>query len=95
MLGRRQNGPMEIGKQLCSKEKQRVLTKSIEGLDNVAFLLPKSILVQAMRREAVHLLHFPLSVFEYFLLHRHENGNSRIKECRKSRRVLCLRGSTS
>jgi len=70
---------MEICKQLCSEAKQRVLTKSIEGLDNVAFLLPKSILVQAMRREAVHLLHFPLSDFEDCLLQRHEIEKSKIK----------------
>jgi hypothetical protein len=33
-------------------------TKSIESLDDVASLLPKGILVQAMRCEAVHLLRF-------------------------------------
>jgi len=33
-------------------------TKSIESLDDVASLLPKGILVQAMMGEAVHLLRF-------------------------------------
>jgi hypothetical protein len=34
----------------------KVLTKSVKGLDNIASLLPKGILVQAMLCEAVHLL---------------------------------------
>jgi hypothetical protein len=37
-------------------------TKSIESLDDVASLLPKGILVQAMRCEAVHLLRFSLAM---------------------------------
>lgn len=36
----------------------KLLTKSIKGLDYIASLLPESILVQAMLREAVHLLRF-------------------------------------
>jgi hypothetical protein len=37
-------------------------TKSIESLDDIASLLPKGILVQAMTCEAVHLLRFSSSI---------------------------------
>ena len=64
-------------------------TKSIESLDDVASLLPKGILVQAMRCEAVHLLRFSLSMtFLSALTFTYQIGT--LNEC--IRRIL-LRGA--
>jgi hypothetical protein len=46
-------------------------TKSIESLDDIASLLPKGILVQAMTCEAVHLLRFSSSISFSLRSHQH------------------------
>jgi len=51
-------------------------TKSIESLDDIASLLPKGILVQAMTCEAVHLLRFSSSINFSLRLHQHVSSVS-------------------
>jgi hypothetical protein len=42
------------------------LTKSIKSLDDIAFLLPKGVLVQAMFCKAVHLQRFSRSMLRFY-----------------------------
>jgi hypothetical protein len=67
-------------------------TKSIKSLDDVASLLPKGILVQAMTCEAVHILRFSLSMTFFFALTpAYQFGAP--KECRgEFSECLCLEG---
>jgi len=68
------------------QETQReLLTKSIKSLDDIAFLLPKGIVVQAMICEAVHLQRFSFKKQFY------DTGIKSIKDSKRMLKKISLR----